>query len=103
MSSLPAIPPVPRSALIFAGTIVALIVVWLWARVARTRHVVIRASESVQATVIQLDRIANALERIAILADARNRATQERDAREAKRTADAKPEAGHVAMSAFGR
>jgi hypothetical protein len=66
------------------GIAAGLIVIWLWARVSRTRHVVLQASESVQMAIIHLERIANDMDRIVFLVEARSRAEEASQSRQTK-------------------
>jgi len=66
MPSLPSIPQVPREVLIAIAAVVALLVLWLWAR--SGRYVAIRKSDASEALTSELGRIADALERLAALA-----------------------------------
>ncbi len=68
MPSLPSIPQVPREVLIAIGAVVAVLVLWLWARSGRGRYVAIGKSDASQAITSELGRIADALERLAALA-----------------------------------
>jgi hypothetical protein len=81
---LPAIPPVPRSVLVALGFAAGVIAVWLWARISRTRRVIIQANESVQTLLTQLERIANAMDRIALSTEAREISARPRLAKEVK-------------------
>jgi len=59
MPSLPSIPHVPREVLIAIAAVVALLVLWLWAR--SGRYVAIRKSDASEALTSELGRIADAL------------------------------------------
>ena len=71
MSSLPfepAIAALPRSIVVAGGAAVVLLLVLLWlvARLSRRHVVVIGESESIRTAIIQLARIADALERLSL-------------------------------------
>ena len=66
LRSIPALPVLPKSVLIAAGVVVAILVIWLWMRLTRRRYVVIGESESIRTAIIQLARIADSLERLSL-------------------------------------
>ena len=89
MPSLQTIPLLPREVYIAAGAVFFLLVVWIWARYGRHRYVVIRSSEPVQTTAIQLGRIADAIDHLARSLET-SRIPADEDSR-------------HVSMSMLGR
>ena len=84
MAYLPAIPHVPLGALVGFGFAVGVVAMWLWVRISRTRRIMIQANESVQMALIQLERIANAMDRIALSAEVRELSAPPRLPREVR-------------------
>jgi hypothetical protein len=70
--SLPSIPHMSREVLVAIGVVVALLALWIWARYGRRRYVEIRKSGAIDDVSYQLGRIADALERLAVLASPRD-------------------------------
>jgi hypothetical protein len=93
MSFLPFMPTsaaIPRSALIAAGAVLVLLLLWMWSHRIRRRYVVIGESESIRMAIIQMGRIANSLERLSFSAEIQKAPEEAKDT-------------GKVALSAFGR
>lgn len=85
MPYLPAIPHVPLGALVGFGFAAGVIAIWwLWVRISRTRRIMIQANESARMALIQLERIANAMDRIALSAEARELSAPPRPPREVR-------------------
>jgi hypothetical protein len=91
LRSIPALPVLPKSVLIAAGVVVAILVIWLWMRLTRRRYVVIGESEAIRMAIIQMSRIADALERLSFSIDTKAPA------------ADEHKDSGKVGLSMFSR
>ena len=78
-----------REVYLAAGAVFLLILTWIWARYGRRRYVVIRASEPVLTATLQLSRIADAIEHMAVAVE--------------RASSPANESGGHVSMSMFGR
>lgn len=89
MPSLPSIPFSRGEVYLAAGAVFLLIAIWIWARYGRRRYVVIRASEPVMTATLQLGRIADAIEHLAIAVE--------------RASSPANESGGRVSMSMFGR
>ena len=96
MHFLSSIPHSPRDVYLYvaAGVVFLLLVVWIVARFGRHRYVVVRASEPVQMVTIQLGRIADAIEHLALAVDRKSPPAEEVARSENDR---------HVTLSTFGR
>ncbi len=68
MRFLDSIQQLPREALVAIGVVIALLLLGLWVYYTRRHYVVIRRSDATQTIASELGRIADALERLAILA-----------------------------------
>jgi hypothetical protein len=93
LRSIPALPIFPKSALVAAGVVVAILVIWMWARLTRRRYVVIGESEAIRMAIIQLSRIADAMDRLSFSVETKAPAGDEQKD---------SPKVG-VGLSMFGR
>lgn len=83
MSSLPAIPYVPREVLIASGAVLIILLIWFSVRSGRRRDsVVIKKSDVGGAIAFELSRIADALERLTDLAAPRETQAPSSEGRE---------------------
>ena len=55
-----------REVYLAAGAVFVLLLTWIWARFGRRRYVVVRTSEPIQTATLQLGRIADAIEHLAV-------------------------------------